>query len=116
MAGWTEGQIDAWLYVCMYYGGLRVLSGSRRSSTSLLAALDEIQATEQQLSDALCELADINRELESVKARGVQYNEMRKGLHAKQQELDVLESKLKQTKHHQMMETVNTLHQTIGGL
>ena len=82
----------------------------------MLTALDEIHSAESQLSNKLSELAGITRDLESVKARNGHYNEMKKELDMKQQEMDLLENKLKQTKHHQMMETVNALQQTLGGL
>lgn len=87
--------------------------GARSQASSILEKLQEFQTTEEQLVLKKQQLAQVEQELNSVKSVAQNFIKIKQQYDLKEQEVEHLKSKLEQGSHHQQLEEINALKNSI---
>ncbi|GAB1610309.1 structural maintenance of chromosomes protein 2-like [Argonauta hians] len=87
--------------------------GSRPQNSSILLKLQELTEVEKELADKKNLLSKIETELNSLQKMAGMYHKVKSEFELKQHETELLKTRLEQTTHHQQLEEINTLQNTV---
>eukprot|EP01127_Copromyxa_protea_P022455 TRINITY_DN8057_c0_g1_i1.p1 TRINITY_DN8057_c0_g1~~TRINITY_DN8057_c0_g1_i1.p1 ORF type:complete len:1206 (-),score=371.97 TRINITY_DN8057_c0_g1_i1:59-3559(-) len=83
--------------------------GSKPQSADVLGALSELRKLQQQCADCKEELAQVDRELNSMTINKDKYQELKHKADLKEQEISLLTQRIQRTSYFQLQERVTTL-------
>ncbi|XP_077867621.1 structural maintenance of chromosomes protein 2-like [Saccoglossus kowalevskii] len=87
--------------------------GSRAQSASVLAKLNDLKSARDELNQTQQELETVTKELESLRKVGEKYQRIKQEYDLKVHEVSLVEARLTQSTHHNQLEDINDLQQTI---
>merc|ERR1711971_1017182 len=88
--------------------------GARAQTSSILEKLQQFQEVEEQLKTKKHKLNQIQKEFDSLKRVAEEYTSLKQKYDLKVQEVELVKARLEQSSHHQQLEEIQALQNSIG--